>query len=518
MHRLFAIAALALVGASAGAQPPAAAQPASAPPASAPSPAAPTFPETTLGRLGRELVDLVNAGDSAAIHAFFDRSGLPHMDRGRTPAWFARTLARLHAQSGGLEVVRVRTMPDGRALRVFTRSRRGERWLGMELVAAESRPERLQYVMTIALDDPTVPPAPWPSDLATDADLAAAIRARAHAAAAADRFSGVVLVAKGDTILVHEPLGMADREAGIPNTRETRFGTTSVGKMFTGVAIAQLVEQGRLRFDDTLAAVLPGYPNREAARRITVHDLLTHTAGVPEVFTSARFTARGGFRSHADMLPTFADAPLAFEPGTRFGYSNGGYATLGAIIERLSGTSYEAYLRDHVWGPAGMRHTDSAGVGRGGGRAVGYARFSEVDPLGIEPRRANHGFFGDAALGGGMLAAFGGGSYTAADLFRFARALRTGVLLRPETGARVTRGVVPIGDGGPVRYAYGFYDADRGGHRVVSHPGSNSDTGLDADVEMLWDGDWTIVVLANYDAPAAMELSGAIQRLLAGRR
>ena len=117
-----------------------------------------------------------------------------------------------------------------------------------------------------------------------------------------------------------------------------------------------------------------------------------------------------------------------------------------------------------------------------------------------------------------MLAAFGGGSFSAEDLFRFTRALRTGKLLRPETTALVTRGVMPLGDGGPVKYGYGFFDADRGGHRVVSHPGSNPDTGLDADVEMLWDNDWTIVVLSNFDAPAGMELSGAIQHLLVGRK
>jgi hypothetical protein len=164
-----------------------------------------------------------------------------------------------------------------------------------------------------------------------------------------------------------------------------------------------------------------------------------------------------------------------------------------------------------------MRLTDHAGVSRGPGRAIGYARFSETDPLGAEPRRPNVGVFDDVGHGP-MLAAFGGGSYTAEDLFRFTRALRTGKLLRPETTALVTKGVASLGDGGPARYAYGFFDVGRAGGRVVGHSGSNPDTGLDADVEMLWDGDWTVVVLSNYDAPAGMELSGAIQQLLGGRK
>ena len=72
--------------------------------------------------------------------------------------------------------------------------------------------------------------------------------------------------------------------------------------------------------------------------------------------------------------------------------------------------------------------------------------------------------------------------------------------------------------GAPLRYALGFYEQRIDGARIVGHPGSNPDTGGDADVEMLWDGEWTVVVLSNYDAPAGMELSGAIVRLLAGQR
>lgn len=511
MSRLLAVAFLAILtlAPSLGAQQPVAAG----------QPAPTTFPDSPVGRLGRELLDLVNGGDSAAIHGFFARNSAASMERGRTPEWFARSLTKLRAQSGGLDVVRVRALPpDGRTLHILTRSRQGERWLGIEVVATADEAARLEGVMTIALDDPSKPPTPWPTGLATDGDVAAAIHDRIRREAEADRFSGVVLVGHGDSILVHDAVGMADREHGVPNTRTTRFGTTSVGKMFTGVAIAQLVEQGKLHFDDTLANVLPEYPNRAAARRITIRELLTHTAGVPDVFASPRFVARHDFRSHVEMLPTFADAPLDFAPGTRFSYSNGGYAVLGAIIEKLSGQSYEEYLREHVWRPAGMRHTDRPWAARGPDRAIGYAHFSETDPLAIEPRRPNIGAFDDVTHGDGMLAAFGGGSYTAEDLFRFARALRDGRLLRPAMTALVTRGVVPVGDGGPAKYAYGFYDVDVGGHRVVMHPGSNSDTGLDADLEMLWDGNWTVVVLSNYDAPAGIALASAIRQLLLDRR
>ena len=153
-----------------------------------------------------------------------------------------------------------------------------------------------------------------------------------------------------------------------------------MGKMFTSVAIAQLVSQGKLSWDDTLAKVLPSYPNRDAAKRITIRQLLTHTAGVPDPFLSPRYGHGKEYATHEAMLPDFADAPLTANAGKSFDYSNGNFAVLAAIVERLSGLSYEDYLKRNVWGPAGMTLPSEKA-------AVGYARFTEFDPLGIEARR-----------------------------------------------------------------------------------------------------------------------------------
>lgn len=486
-------------------------------PAPGPVPPAPAaaFPDTPLGRLGRELVAVVDAGDSAAI-ARFVADHLGQDVRGRSPATLSRMLLLAHEQSGGLTVERVRSLDDG-VIHALTRARNGRRWLGLELVPAPSDSARVADLGLFPMDDPgpTHPPAPWAAGPLGDAQLAAVIESHVRAAADSDRFSGVVLVAHGDSVLSEIAVGFADRARRRPVTAATRFPTYSVGKMFTGVAIAQLVEQGKLRWDDTLARVVPDYPNLEAARRITIRQLLTHTAGVPEPFASPSFRASTRPITEGELLPTFADAPLEMEPGTGFRYSNGNYAALAAVVERVSGLPFESYLRLHVWGPAGMRGARHPAWSGMDDVAVGFARFSQDDPLGLEPRRAETA---PAEPYRGAVHGFGMGAFTARDLFRFTRALRDRKLLGAAMVDSVTTGHVDVQPGAPVRYGFGFYEQRWGSARIVGHPGSNPNTGHDADVEMLWDGDWTVVVLSNYDAPAGMQLEMPILQLLMARQ
>jgi hypothetical protein len=111
---------------------------------------------------------------------------------------------------------------------------------------------------------------------------------------------------------------------------------------------------------------------------------------------------------------------------------------------------------------------------------------------------------------------FGGGAYTADDLYRFARALRTGKLLPPALADSIVKGEVVMG--GPMKYALGFFDREMNGKHVVGHSGSNPDTGHDADLQMVWDGEWTVVVLSNYDAPAGMMIEMPILELITRAR
>ena len=461
-------------------------------PAGAPRPAdAATLPDSPLGRLGRRLLDVVADGDSATVSAFV-RDHLGKDVRGRSPAQMAALLVKLHRQSNGLKVERA--MMAGSALRMMARSNEGNRLLGMELEPAPGDTTRIASITMMPMNDgPSGPPKPWATGRLTDAQITEVIRTKVKEAADADRFSGVVLVAHRDSVLLHEVYGWADKEAKRPNTKDTPHPTYSMGKMFTSVAVAQLVAQGKLSWNDTLARVLPSYPNKDAAQRITIRQLLTHTAGVPDVFLSKKFGGKD-YASHEAMLSDFADAPLNANHGKTFDYSNGNFAVLAAVVERLSGLSYEEYLQRNVFGPAGMTQPDVRA-------AMGYARFTELDPLGVEERRPET-VRGAGKGGKSRPFGYGGGSYTAEDLHRFARALRTGKLVPPALADSMIKGEVSMG--GRMQYALGFFDRPMNGRHVVGHSGSNPDTGHDADLQMVWDDEWTVVVLSNYDAPAGM--------------
>ena len=447
--------------------------------------APPSFPATPAGRAGQALVEALNADDDAAVRRFVETHVAERLDVGWTRDRYAAMLAKLRQQSGGVEVTRVREMGSG--LGVFVRSRTGGHRLGIEVgMRATGEVELLAM-------HPMHPPvrAEWPAEKLDDAGVAAAVERHVDAVAAADRFSGVVLLARGDRVLLRKAYGMADRERGVAMTPETRIGTGSVGKIATAVAVAQLVEAGTLKLTDTLAKVVPGWPNAEAAGRVTLHQLLTHTAGVADPFASPRFVRGRDYGGWRDFLPLFGSEPLTQAPGAGFAYSNGNFAALAAVVETASGMPFDRYLRERVYAPAGMAMRED------GPSARGYSHAPEWDPMGIEARRPNSWLVGDARRS--VPNGFGFGPATADDLFRLARALKTGRLLSPAMTETVAAGKVDVFPGGELRYGYGVFEHSWDGARVVGHSGGGSSSGIGAHLEILWDAGWTLVVLGNYD-------------------
>ncbi|WP_420127125.1 serine hydrolase domain-containing protein [Longimicrobium sp.] len=490
MNTILAITVAAvLAAASAQAQQ----QPAPSAPGGPPAPA--QIPPTPAGTAAQAFMDAMNANDSAAVHAFVQRhvSATPMMEW--TPARYEAMFARLARQSGGgLQPGRVMDQGDPHYLGVIFQTRSGGR-VGVEFVADPADPARMKLIELHPMA-PRGPRPEFPEGKADEATVAAAVARHVGAAAEADRFSGVVLLARGGRIVHHQAYGMADREAGRANTLDTRIGTGSVPKMITGVAVAQLVEQGRLKFTDTLGAVLPDYPNEDARRHVTIHHLLTHTSGVRDPFAAPGYVRGTRYATPREWMALFADQPLEIRPGERMQYSNGGYAVLAAVVERVSGQPFGEYVRDHVFRPAGMAAAQMDAYRRLPW-ARGYSRPPELDPMGMEPRRGNEWMVGQGGPST-ELSGFGGMGLTAEDLFRFTRALREHRLLSPEMTETVLTGKVPVGSDPAVQYAYGFYVAAFPGvHAEIGHSGGGSSSGIGADVEMV--GDWTLVVLGNYD-------------------
>ena len=304
------------------------------------------------------------------------------------------------------------------------------------------------------------------------------------------RFSGVALLAHGDSTLLAAGWGLADRERNLPATPATRFNVGSIGKLFTRAAIAQLAQQGKLSLDDKLSRFLPDFPH---AGEITIEMLTQHRSGVGDIFNE-RYHAmdRSKLRHNRDYLALIRDQPLWFAPGTSERYSNGGYVLLGEVIAKASGEDYYAYLAKHVFGPAGMKQTGAPIEGDGSkGLARGYTRQGapeggETDNARTRPAR------GSAA----------GGSYsTAADLLAFDRALLAGRLCSVPWAQWVTDGVRPSGGAAsPGAPGFGF---------------AGGAPGLSA--EWLHEGGTVLIVLTNRDPevsqPVLQDLRGVVRRI-----
>jgi len=297
--------------------------------------------------------------------------------------------------------------------------------------------------------------------------------------ASAQKFSGVILVARNGTPLVERAYGIADREAGRANDLETSFNIGSINKLFTQIAIRQLADAGKLDLDSSLARAWPDYPNADIARTVTIRQILQMRSGIQgNIFAAPAGKTRHDVVTLQDYFELFKNEPLEFEPGSKQQYSNAGYIVLGLLVERLSGENYFEYVRKHIYEPAGMTQTGSWRVDRlPGNTAVGYTQGQ------VAERRANAPPVRNTDLLPGKGSSAGGGYSNAHDLLRFLNALRQHkVPSAPEAG------MIGIAGGAP---------------------------GLNAVMEGDLPGGYDVIVLANLDPPAAERLSRLIRTALA---
>src|SRR5438067_2309120 len=183
------------------------------------------------------------------------------------------------------------------------------------------------------------------------------IRAGLAELAARGQLSGTVLIAKHGRPVFEHAYGVANRRTHTPNRLATRFNLASVGKTFTGVAVAQLVQAGKLRFQDRVGKYVPEL-RKDVGDRVTIAELLDHTSGLGDFFGDPGYERlRPRLTSLASYLPLIAEERLQFEPGARFGYSNSGYVLLGLVVERVSGESYYSYVARPVFRAAGTTAT-----------------------------------------------------------------------------------------------------------------------------------------------------------------
>lgn len=192
-------------------------------------------------------------------------------------------------------------------------------------------------------------------------------------------FNGAVLVARGGKVLVNKGYGMADFEHQVPCSSTTKFRLGSITKQFTAMAIMKLQEQGHLNVGDPISKYIP-LTEFPLGDKVTIYHCLTNTPGLQDYLNcpDSKFTKSKGstqFHTAAEIIASFKDAPLEFEPGSRYKYCNSGWILLTTIIERISGMSYEGFLQKNIFQPLGMVNTCSDSQQKEiEGRACGYTR------------------------------------------------------------------------------------------------------------------------------------------------
>ena len=315
-------------------------------------------------------------------------------------------------------------------------------------------------------------------------------------------FNGSILIAQGGQVVVSRAYGMANFELDVPNTPHTKFRVGSITKPFTAMAIMLLQERGKINVQDSICKYMPDCP--AAWQPITIHHLLSHTSGLAKHDRAREYLKIAMMpMTVTQLIDTFKNKPADFKPGEKFDYNNNGYILLGYVIEKVSGQSYETFLRENIFSPLKMMDT-------------GYDNHT---PL-IKHRAAGY-----VSEGGKLLNAvyvdqsqpFAAGALysTTQDLLRLDQALYDGKFLAQKTLDMMF--TPAIGDYGPaLNYGYGWFVNQQLNRRSISHPG-----GLPGFASMITrypDDKVLIVVLSNLQNSQIVRASRDLAAIVFGEK
>lgn len=454
------------------------------------------IPNTASGKQLNEWLSVFARGDQAAFQNFIRDHYSSALLSETTVAETADRHARTYLDTRGFDLRDIEKAQDFETVALAQASLTGL-WFRLTMKLETTAPNKITQYTAQRIQ----PPAKFLPKKLSDKELVNEIREFMNRLAAADAFSGTLLVAKNNIPIFQTVHGMASKAYNVPNRMDTKLGTASVGKMFTAIAIAQLAEQGKLSFTDTVGQHLTDYPNKEVAQRVTIHHLLTHSSGLGDTYSANYICHKGVLREVRDWLPLFVNnpKPLDFEPGSRWQYSNQGFILLGAIVERVSGENFFEYVRKHIFQPAGMVNTDYYEADRDTPNlAIGYTNFED---LGEDRYQFHLGERRNVSLYNGARGGpTGGASSTAEDLLKFTRALWGNKLVSAKTLDLLTSSKILARkyDANQTYWGYGFELENLDGKRVIGHGGG--DLGVSSGVRWYPDsGNYTIIVLSNYD-------------------
>ncbi|MBL8188450.1 MAG: serine hydrolase [Acidobacteria bacterium] len=426
------------------------------------------LPETAAGKTFAEFLKAFNTGDLETMKRFHRAHGNPEDNAEQDVGAFNQTGAlTLHSVANSTNT----------EISVIVKGSKSDRWLKFTFAVDANPPHPVTDIRVQPTEAPRSEGSQTASARKSESEFLQELPRWLDQQAAEDKFSGVVLIAKHGKPIFQKAVGLANKETKEPNRLDTKFNLGSINKTFTQIAINQLIEQGKLAWEDKLGKFLPDYPNNEAKEKVTIKHLVNMQSGIGDFF-GAKYQAmpKSKIRTINDYLPLFASDKLAFEPGTKRAYSNGGYVVLGAIIEKVTGQSYYDYVREHIFKPAGMANTDSFfSDAKTPNLAEGYRRNEQGERVNNVDTRPARG------------SSAGGGYSTVEDLLKFSTALLGNKLLSAETTRRIVGGGLGVAGGAP---------------------------GINSELEIDPASGYTIVVMGNYDPPNAADVSRHIRSQL----
>ena len=314
--------------------------------------------------------------------------------------------------------------------------------------------------------------------------------------------SGSILIAEKGQVLLEKHFGYADVDKKVLINNSTLFNIASGGKMFTAIAIAKLVEQGNLKYNDNITNYLDGFPDKSKADKIGIHHLLSHTSGISEYWTDKTDKAVFSATHIHDHLKIVYNAGFDFEPGMQYQYCNSNFILLGAIIEKVTGKSFYDVIQSEIFKPAGM--TASGYFNYGSQNVAIPLTRGEKENTWVEVFR--HGIRGSSA----------GGAYSnVSDILKFAKALKNNTLVSSQTFRNM---ITPKNSGLGVMedYGYGFI-IQKSAQEITYGHGGTAD-GVNFELRYFPNQDITLVVFSNQNNGAYDDLKRNAIKLISGDR
>ncbi len=442
-------------------------------------------------KLMEDFVKIVNLGEDDIIRDFIKKNWNPERVEKKGIHDLFLSIKQMHQLSGELDIYKI-VFEEPDVISATLYDKENDDWIRSVLFLTETDPVYIKMMGRRPADTPKE----FLAKIESEEEMIEAIEEDIRKLVEKNLFSGVLVIAKKGKILYHKCEGYADKSLKTPNDLDTKFNLGSMNKIFTSVAIAKLVQEEKLSFEDTVSKFLPEF-NIDQSDKVKVHHLLTHSSGLGNFFNEEYMKNKDKYTEIMDFLKLIEKEKLAFNPGERFQYSNSGFEVLGAIIEKVSGRSYYDYVREEVFLPAGMCDSDSYRIDETvPNMAQGYTKFTSGS------MKKSDTWVSNIQVVRNRGSAAGGGYSTANDLLRFSKALFSYKILNEEFTKNVTTGKVQVEPGNSdILYGYGigehsFNEIKRYGHNGGA-PGINSHYAIYKPIE------YTVIVLSNYDPPAA---------------